>query len=113
MNVCCILIVGKQTVISMIPKQLFVSQALPVDTVLVAGIKCRDDRDFFSVAELVIAHAHIMASLNGREPQLMIDPDVDLASVPTAWLGHADWILPLETPLRAGNAELSRGANER
>jgi hypothetical protein len=36
-------------------------------------------------------------SLNGREPQRMIDPEVDLASQPRTFL-PATWILPLETP---------------
>jgi hypothetical protein len=36
-------------------------------------------------------------SLNGREPQRMIDPDVDLASQPRTFL-PATWILPLEMP---------------
>lgn len=40
-----------------------------------------------------------LVSLNGRRPQLMIDPEVDLASQPRT-LGHADWILPLNEPLR-------------
>jgi hypothetical protein len=34
-------------------------------------------------------------SLNGRAPQPMIDPEVDLAAVPAS-LGPADWIVPLE-----------------
>ncbi len=41
----------------------------------------------------------IEASLNGREYQMLIDPEVDLTEVPYPWFGHADWILPLETPL--------------
>ena len=39
-----------------------------------------------------------MVSLNSREPQPLIDPNVDLASQ-TPGLGHKTWILPLkETP---------------
>ena len=38
-------------------------------------------------------------SLNGCRPQLMIDPEVDLARQPRT-LGHAEWILPLTEPLR-------------
>lgn len=49
-------------------------------------------RDNFSI------HARAMVSLNGREPQLMIDPQVDLASQPRD-IWHDDWILPLVTPL--------------
>lgn len=42
-------------------------------------------------------YAEIMVSLNSREPQLMIDPEVNLADVERT-LGHATWILPLNTP---------------
>ena len=38
-------------------------------------------------------------SLNGRKPQRMIDPDVDLASLHATW-GPARWIIPLAEPLR-------------
>jgi hypothetical protein len=38
--------------------------------------------------------------LNGRERARLIDPTVDLSRVSPFWLGHADWILPLEEPLR-------------
>ena len=39
-------------------------------------------------------------ALNGRRPQRMIDPDVDLARVP--WRpGAAPWIVPLREPLRS------------
>ena len=48
----------------------------------------------------VEVRAHILASLNGRVPQLLVDPQVDLTEVPYPWWGHADWILPLKTPLR-------------
>lgn len=40
------------------------------------------------------------AKLNGREYQRLIEPAVDLASVPYSLL-PARWILPLETPLRS------------
>jgi hypothetical protein len=50
----------------------------------------------------VKVYAQAMASLNGREPQLLIDPEVDLAARSRSLL-PADWILPLEKPLpRAG-----------
>ncbi|WP_162451611.1 HTTM domain-containing protein [Phytoactinopolyspora mesophila] len=39
-------------------------------------------------------------SLNGRERVPLVDPEVDLSEVPLVWWGHADWILPLEEPLR-------------
>jgi len=40
-----------------------------------------------------------VASLNGRQPQRLVDPEVDLASAPAPGLRGAPWILPLETPL--------------
>lgn len=48
--------------------------------------------------EGVEVRAHSLAMLNGREPQLMIDPDVDLVKTPrTLW--HNDWIVPLTEPI--------------
>ena len=47
----------------------------------------------------VEVRARIMVSLNGRTPQLMIDPQVDLAKVAYPWWRPAKWILPLEVPL--------------
>ena len=38
------------------------------------------------------------APLNGRWLQLLIDQTVDLTGVGYPWLGHADWILPLQVP---------------
>jgi hypothetical protein len=43
-------------------------------------------------------HVRAWASLNGRDWQLMIDPQVDLATTPRD-LFYKPWILPLETPL--------------
>jgi hypothetical protein len=43
--------------------------------------------------------ARARASLNGRRQQLLVDPDVDLASQPRS-LAPATWILPLTEPLR-------------
>jgi hypothetical protein len=45
--------------------------------------------------EDVEVRAWVMVSLNGREPQLMIDPEVDLAAQPRTLL-PASWIIPLE-----------------
>jgi hypothetical protein len=42
--------------------------------------------------------AEVMASLNGREPQLLVDRDVDLAAEERTIFGY-DWIRPLEKPL--------------
>lgn len=48
--------------------------------------------------EGVEVRAYSFAMLNGREPQLMIDPEVDLVKTPrTLW--HNDWIVPLTTPI--------------
>jgi vitamin K-dependent gamma-carboxylase len=44
--------------------------------------------------------AETSVSLNGREPVPLVDPTADLAAVPLWWWGHADWILPLDEPLR-------------
>ena len=44
--------------------------------------------------------AQVAASLNGREPQMLIEPEVDVSEVELQGpLGHADWIVPLRTPL--------------
>ena len=40
-----------------------------------------------------------LVSLNGRKPQLMLDPGYDYAQVPRIW-GPQPWILPLKEPLR-------------
>ncbi len=40
-----------------------------------------------------------LVALNGRKPQLMLDPDYDYAQVPRMW-GPQPWILPLQEPLR-------------
>lgn len=40
-----------------------------------------------------------LVSLNGRKPQLMMDPDIDYAQVDRTW-GLQPWILPLREPLR-------------
>jgi hypothetical protein len=46
----------------------------------------------------VEVRARVMVSLNGRPPQLLIDPNVDLAKEDVSLL-HARWIVPLTTPL--------------
>jgi vitamin K-dependent gamma-carboxylase len=58
----------------------------------------------------VEVRARVCASLNGRPPTLLIDPERDLARVERT-LRHADWILPLEQPFerpepRTGRVEL-------
>ena len=46
----------------------------------------------------VEVYAAVQASLNGRKPQYLIDPKVDLAAQPLT-LGHLPWIVPLTEPL--------------
>lgn len=41
-----------------------------------------------------------LASLNGRKPQLMVDPHIDYAKVDRKLLGHQPWIIPLSEPFR-------------
>lgn len=48
--------------------------------------------------------ADTMVSMNGREPQPIVDPTVDLSRVSTVWLGTPSWIVPLEQPLRRSSA---------
>jgi vitamin K-dependent gamma-carboxylase-like protein len=56
----------------------------------------------------VKVYARAIASLNGREPQLLIDPTVDLAAESRSLL-PADWILPLRTPLPRGTRSRAPG----
>ena len=46
----------------------------------------------------VEVRARVMASLNGRSPQLLIDPSVDLVQAELSYL-PSSWIIPLTTPL--------------
>jgi hypothetical protein len=39
--------------------------------------------------------AQVLVALNGREPQPLIDPDVNLANEPRRWITPYPWILPL------------------
>lgn len=50
--------------------------------------------------EEVHVYAYTSLSLNGRAPQRLVDPEVDLAAEPRS-LRHADWIVPLSQPLPA------------
>lgn len=47
----------------------------------------------------VEVRALALTSLNGRKPQLLIDPNVDLAKEPLGF-HHRPWIMPLTEPLR-------------
>jgi hypothetical protein len=51
--------------------------------------------------ESVDLRADVFCSLNGREEQRLIDPNVNLANVKRS-LGHADWIVPLDRNARPG-----------
>ena len=51
----------------------------------------------------VEVRARVMVSLNGREPQLLIDPGVDLAKENVSLL-PANWIVPLTQPLGSGGS---------
>ena len=59
----------------------------------------------------VQVHALVRASLNGRAPQLLVDPDVDLAAQPRN-LRPAAWILPLDDPTLQGRARSDSGSGE-
>ena len=57
----------------------------------------------------VEVRGHVFSALNGRPPQRLVDETVDLTAVTRPWWGHAFWILPLETPLRAdGDGEVGQ-----
>ena len=49
--------------------------------------------------ERIEVRAEVWASLNGRESQLLVDPDVDLAVQPQTLFASSPWILPLVQPL--------------
>jgi uncharacterized membrane protein YphA (DoxX/SURF4 family) len=56
--------------------------------------------------------ARTAVSLNARPYQLLVDPDVDLASVSVQWFGHNSWIRDLEMP-RIPREALRDGAANR
>jgi hypothetical protein len=47
----------------------------------------------------VEVHVFALCSLNGRKPQLVLDPAVDLSREPWTW-SHASYLLPLTEPFR-------------
>jgi hypothetical protein len=47
----------------------------------------------------VEVRALVLTSLNGRKPQLQIDPTVDLAKIPRGLFHRRDWIMPQSEPL--------------
>lgn len=48
----------------------------------------------------VEVHALVLTTLNGRKPELLIDPNVDLAKEPRGFFARS-WIMPQREPLRA------------
>ena len=59
----------------------------------------------------VEVRAEVMASLNGRERQLLVDPTVDLAKEKRS-LAPAPWIMPLTKPLpRPGSSPATADLN--
>ncbi len=56
-------------------------------------------RDYARRGRDVAVFANVFASLNGREPQLLVDPNIDLGSVPRPIIAPAPWIISLNTPL--------------
>jgi len=52
-----------------------------------------------STGNTAAVYALVLASFNGRKPELMIDPNVDLMKEVRGFL-HRDWIMPQTEPLR-------------
>jgi vitamin K-dependent gamma-carboxylase len=61
--------------------------------------------------ENVEVRARVMVSLNGRQPQLLVDPNVDLAKESVSLL-PASWIVPLTTPLGTRSTASTKGFEE-
>jgi vitamin K-dependent gamma-carboxylase len=61
--------------------------------------------------ENVEVRARVMVSLNGRQPQLLIDPNVDLAKEQVSLL-PTRWIVPLTTPLASRASGKNDGQEE-
>lgn len=59
----------------------------------------------------VEVRAHVMVSLNGRQPQLLIDPNVDLTKEQVSLL-PASWIVPLTTPLGSDRNSVQESDSE-
>jgi hypothetical protein len=56
--------------------------------------------------------AFVLTSLNGRKPQLFIDPEVDLAAEPK-YARNRPWVLPLKEPLRSSPWKIPLGEWEK
>ncbi len=59
-----------------------------------------EERAIYTGMKQVEIRAVVIASLNGRKPQLMIDPDLDLLTVKRSWKPQP-WIVPLTEPFRS------------
>ena len=59
----------------------------------------------------VEVRARAMVSLNGRQPQLLIDPNIDLTKEEVSLL-PTRWIVPLTTPLGSGTAATTDSIDE-
>ena len=70
-----------------------------------AEVKSREGYDDVEV------RARVMVSLNGRQPQLLIDPNVDLAKETIGFL-PTRWIVPLTTPLGNRGAAAVEGSDD-
>lgn len=57
------------------------------------------DRFRMQTGRIPAVHALVLTSLNGRKPQLLVDPEVDLAREPRGF-HRRPWIIPLAEPLR-------------
>lgn len=64
--------------------------------------------------ENVEVHARVLASVNGREPQLLIDPTFDLGKERRRLWPPSPWIIPLSTPLpvRGGSDRIGTEESE-
>lgn len=76
------------TIIAMSPEQIAAVSRFFAEGALRVGVR------------QVQIRAVAIISLNGRKPQLVFDPDLDLLTVERTWQ-HQPWIYPLEEPLRA------------
>jgi hypothetical protein len=59
----------------------------------------RDALSRFALEGNLEIRAEVEASVNGREPAPLIDPQVDLTEVRLTPFRSADWIEPLDEPL--------------
>jgi vitamin K-dependent gamma-carboxylase len=78
------------------PHQLMKMTTKP-DLVLLFGHHLAEEKQREGYDNVEV-RARVMVSLNGRQPQLLIDPNVDLAKEHVSLL-PARWIVPLTTPL--------------